>query len=61
MKLETLISDYDFIVLDEAIQRVDWNQVKTIHLPERRKKQRLANQIVLQESYQSEKGNRYES
>ncbi len=54
-KLETLISEYDFIDLDEAMKRVDWDFVKTIDLPERRKKQRLSNQIMLKDSYQNER------
>lgn len=39
-KLERLISEFDFIDVDEALKRVNWEEVPVKHLPERRKVQR---------------------
>ncbi len=39
-KLEQLIKEFDFVDLDEAVRRVEWERVEVVHLPERRKKQR---------------------
>lgn len=40
-KLEKLITDFEFIDLDEAIERVAWEKAPVIHLPERRSVQRI--------------------
>ena len=40
-KLERLIQDFEFIDLDEAVRRVDWESTKLIPLPERRNPIRL--------------------
>jgi len=45
-KLEKYIADFDFIDLDEAVRRVNWAQVDTINLKERRKKQRLCTDFI---------------
>jgi polysaccharide deacetylase family protein (PEP-CTERM system associated) len=39
-KLENLIEDFNFVDLNEAVERIDWEQVSVVHLPERRKLQR---------------------
>ena len=40
-KLDRLINKFDFIDLDEAVKRINWESVEKIHLPERRKTQRI--------------------
>jgi polysaccharide deacetylase family protein (PEP-CTERM system associated) len=40
-KMEKMIQEFHFIDLDEAVKRVDWDNVKVISLPERRNIQRL--------------------
>ncbi len=50
-KLENLIRDFDFIDLDEAVKKVNWDSVSMIDLPERRKTQRIENQLIFQNNY----------
>jgi len=40
-KMEKMIQEFHFIDLEEAVKRVDWDNVKVISLPERRNIQRL--------------------
>ena len=40
-KMEKMIQEFQFIDLEEAVKRVDWDNVKVISLPERRNIQRL--------------------
>lgn len=42
-KMEKMIQEFDFTDLDEAVKRVDWDNVEVISLPERRNIQRLDN------------------
>jgi polysaccharide deacetylase family protein (PEP-CTERM system associated) len=45
-KLEQLICDFEFIDLDEAVRRVDWENTEMIQLPERRSKERIRKSLV---------------
>jgi len=45
-KLEKLIQDFEFIDLDEAVKRINWEETQIISLPERRNRKRLDEQAM---------------
>ncbi len=44
-KMELLIKEFEFLDLEEAVKRVNWDKVNVVSLPERRNIQRLNRQI----------------
>jgi len=45
-KMELLIKEFEFLDLEEAVKRVNWDKVNVVSLPERRNIQRLNRQIL---------------